>query len=88
LVVNPSLLHSMQFAFLSQALNGDDLLTRRHRHRVRARTNGFAIEQDCARSALGDTAPKFRSFDVELVTQRPQQGHLGFDIERMALSID
>jgi hypothetical protein len=87
-MVNPCLLYRMQFAFVCQALNGDDFLTSRYRHRVRARANGFAIEQDCARSALGDTAPKFRSFDVELVTQRPQQGHLGFDIERMALSID
>jgi hypothetical protein len=77
----------MQFAFVSQTFNGDDFLTCRYRHRVRTRPNRLTIQQDRTGSALSDTTAKFRTFDVKFVSQRPKQGHLRFDIQRMTLSI-
>jgi hypothetical protein len=88
LVIDPSLLNGMQFAFVCQALNGDDLLAGRHRHWVGARANRFAIEQHRARSALRNATSKLGAFDVEFVAQSPEQGHFWFDIERVALSVD
>ena len=88
LVIDPRLLHSVQFAFVCQAFDGHDFLTGCHRHRVGAGANGFAIQKHGTGATLGHAAAKFGPFDVEFVTQSPQQGHLGFDIERVALSVD
>jgi hypothetical protein len=54
---------------------------------MKTRPNGLTIEQDRTGSALSDTTAKFRTFDVKFVSQRPKQGHLRFDIQRMTLSI-
>jgi hypothetical protein len=88
LVVNPGLLDSMQLALVGQAFDGDDLLSRSARDRVRTRAYRLAIEQDGARAALGHATSKFGTFDVKFVAQRPQQGHFGFDIQRVVFAVD
>jgi hypothetical protein len=54
---------------------------------MKTRPNGLTIEQDRTGSALSDATAKFRTLDVKFVSQRPKQGHLRFDIQRMTLSI-
>jgi hypothetical protein len=41
-----------------------------------------------AGAALPDAAAEFRALDVEHIAQDPQQRHVVFDIDRMALAVD
>ena len=88
LVLYPGLLHRVQLAFVGQAFDGDDLLAGRRRHRVRAGAHRLAVEQDRAGAALGHAAAEFRAFDIEFITQGPQKGHVGFDVEFVRFSVD
>ena len=51
-------------------------------------TNGPAVDMDGACPALGDTATVLRSFDIQFITQCPQQRHVGFYVEFVTFAID
>jgi hypothetical protein len=42
----------------------------------------------CARAALRNAATEFGTRHAQLVTQYPQQGHLGLDVDLMAFTVD
>jgi len=88
LVVYPSFLDSMKFAFGGQALDADHLLSCSRRYGVRARADRFAVEENGTSTAKGNAATVFRAFDIEFIAQCPQQWHFGFDIELVGLSVD
>jgi hypothetical protein len=88
LVVDPGLLHGVQAALVGQAFDGDDLLPRSTRDRVSTRAHRLTIEQDGARATLGHATAEFGAFDVEFIAQCPQQGHFGFDIQRVGFAVD
>jgi hypothetical protein len=37
---------------------------------------------------LGHPTAEFGAFDVEFIAQCPQQGHFGFDIQRVGFAVD
>jgi hypothetical protein len=37
---------------------------------------------------LGHATAEFGAFDVELIAQSPQQGHFGFNIQRVGFAVD
>jgi hypothetical protein len=88
LVVYPSFLDRVKFAFGSQAFDADNLLSGSRRYRVGARADRFAVKQHGTCTALGNAATVFGAFNVEFIAQCPKQWHLGFDIELVGLSVD
>jgi hypothetical protein len=51
------------------------------RHRRHTRTDGLAIEMDGTRTTLRDTAPVLGAGEFKNVTNDPQQGRIGLDID-------
>src|SRR5919197_3758955 len=67
LVVDPRLLHGMQFPALPQPFDRHDTFARRSRNRERARAYRLAVHVYRAGAALRDTTTELRTLDVELV---------------------
>jgi hypothetical protein len=62
----------------------------RHRRRDRRRAGARrrTVDVNRAGAALSDAAAEFSTGQAGFLTDGPQQRHFGFDVERMALSVD
>jgi hypothetical protein len=64
-----------------------NLLAGRGRDRQHARPRRNAIEVDRAATALRDTAAEFRTGQVQLVADDPQQRRIGRNVDFAALAV-
>src|ERR671931_1237494 len=80
LIVDPRLLHGMQFPALDKPFDPDDAFACRAGNRERARAHRLAIHMHRAGAALRDATAELRTLDIELVPQHPQERHLRLDV--------
>jgi hypothetical protein len=76
----PGALHGMR-AVLAQPLDRRDLLTRRFADGGDAGPHRLAVEMHGARAAGADTAAEFCAVQPEDIAQRPEERHVGVDID-------
>src|SRR3979490_1307774 len=87
LLLDPRLLHRVQAA-LPQPFDGHHVLAGGIVGRHRARTHRHAVDMHRAGAALRHAAAEFRSDDVEVLAQDPEQRLLRLDIHVAHLAVD
>src|SRR3954451_22602359 len=87
-VVDPGLLHLVQFAIARQPLDRRDLLGPDRAYRHRAGAHRGAVDMHGAGAALRDAAPVFGAGQPDRVAQRPQERRARIDIDLINLAVD
>jgi hypothetical protein len=87
-MIEPSLLHPVQGAVLSQPFNRGDLLALGCAHRQRARAHRRPVDVNGAGAALRDAAAILGAGQADLFPQCPQQRGVGVDADLVRFSIN
>src|SRR3954447_14224536 len=87
-VVEPGLLHLVQFAVGGEPLDRRDLLGHRRIDRHGARAGRDSLDVHSAGAALSDPTAVFRSGQAKRVTQDPEERHARIDIGLVILAVD
>jgi hypothetical protein len=87
LMLDPSCLHSVQCVRLAEPFDCRHFGANIARHHLTGAHRG-AADVNRARAALRNPAAIFRPGDSKLVTQDPQQRHIGLDIDLVTLAVN
>src|SRR6266853_5769553 len=87
-VVDPGLLDLVQDAAVRQALDRGDLLALHRGDRQHAGTDRLAVEVHRAGTAHRDAASVLGPREADLLSDRPQKGRIGADVDLLGFAVD
>lgn len=87
LFVHPCLLDGMKTDVVGEAVNGSYRACYVANQGL-AGAHCFCVDDDCAGAAKAGAAAEFRALDVEDVSERPEQRHVGLDLDGMGNAVD